>query len=687
MKKLLFLMLSAAVAVSASAGIDAVKLGRHVSKSPVQSTKTERLTRASGINVKGMPLNEFKGWSERPARPAMFRGANITWDFEDTTQLAGWSIIDADGDGYNWSYADTVLTAHSGSCCMFSNSYVNNESGSGGTALTPDNWLISPQVELGGGVEVWAIGQDANYPAEVFAIYVCVGEPTSTADFVKVSPDFTATGEYVRYSASLAAYEGQTGCIAIRHYNVTDQFILNIDDIRIAPDVVVDHYPSVPSVTVTPSTENAYVEWANTEEDSYNLRWRPYVDTSANPIDCDLNGTDDEIDADLALGWALLDRDGDGKNWGVVNYAENDGCFYSMSWDSSAGALTPDNYLFSPVCKLEGVLEFTVWDQGYAETMRPYVMTADIDSLDQLIPLGDADIVTPGVKAQKTTYTFDLSEYGGQWGMIVFRHYNCTDGFYLFLDDIFIGDHNAEIIQPAEWTYVNGLTDTNYTIDGLTPETYYEVEVQAVYNNETTDWCNTVYFQTLAEQNNVYIIGEVEDKNWAPNDGVQMTFEDGVYTATVNFDGRNNENGEEVNYFALTKKLAATADDWATCNANRFGSETDGDFWVTPELMGQELGLIFPYEMSYRIAKGEYKITVNMDNMTLVINKLGGLRGDVDDNQEVGIADVSALIDYLLSGDASQINVQNANCNLDDEVGIADVSALIDYLLSGVWAD
>ena len=36
--------------------------------------------------------------------------------------------------------------------------------------------------------------------------------------------------------------------------------------------------------------------------------------------------------------------------------------------------------------------------------------------------------------------------------------------------------------------------------------------------------------------------------------------------------------------------------------------------------------------------------------MTLVITKAGGLRGDVDNNKEVGIADVSALIDYLLSG-------------------------------------
>ena len=86
--------------------------------------------------------------------------------------------------------------------------------------------------------------------------------------------------------------------------------------------------------------------------------------------------------------------------------------------------------------------------------------------------------------------------------------------------------------------------------------------------------------------------------------------------------------------------------------------------------------------ITFNPAGGEYdKVNVS------VVNLSAGLRGDVDNNQEVGIADVSALIDYLLSGDASAINLQNANCNLDGEVGIADVSALIDYLLSGAWND
>ncbi|MBQ6080030.1 MAG: chitobiase/beta-hexosaminidase C-terminal domain-containing protein [Muribaculaceae bacterium] len=62
-----------------------------------------------------------------------------------------------------------------------------------------------------------------------------------------------------------------------------------------------------------------------------------------------------------------------------------------------------------------------------------------------------------------------------------------------------------------------------------------------------------------------------------------------------------------------------------------------------------------------------------------------GLRGDVNGDQTVSIADVTALIDYLLSHDASTISLENADCNLDENISIADVTALIDYLLSKHW--
>ena len=63
------------------------------------------------------------------------------------------------------------------------------------------------------------------------------------------------------------------------------------------------------------------------------------------------------------------------------------------------------------------------------------------------------------------------------------------------------------------------------------------------------------------------------------------------------------------------------------------------------------------------------------------------LRGDVNNDESVNIADVTALIDYLLSSDATGVNLEAADCNLDESINIADVTALIDYLLSGSWPE
>lgn len=61
------------------------------------------------------------------------------------------------------------------------------------------------------------------------------------------------------------------------------------------------------------------------------------------------------------------------------------------------------------------------------------------------------------------------------------------------------------------------------------------------------------------------------------------------------------------------------------------------------------------------------------------------MRGDVNDDGLVSIIDVTALIDYLLSDDASSINLDAADCSQDGFVSIIDATRLIDYLLTGYW--
>ena len=46
---------------------------------------------------------------------------------------------------------------------------------------------------------------------------------------------------------------------------------------------------------------------------------------------------------------------------------------------------------------------------------------------------------------------------------------------------------------------------------------------------------------------------------------------------------------------------------------------------------------------------------------------------------------MTALIDYLLKGNASGISLSGADCDQDGSINIGDVTALIDYLLKGSW--
>ena len=60
-----------------------------------------------------------------------------------------------------------------------------------------------------------------------------------------------------------------------------------------------------------------------------------------------------------------------------------------------------------------------------------------------------------------------------------------------------------------------------------------------------------------------------------------------------------------------------------------------------------------------------------------------GMKGDVTDDGLITIEDVTVLIDYLLTGDASTINADNSDVDGDGTITISDVTDLIDLLLGG----
>ena len=74
---------------------------------------------------------------------------------------------------------------------------------------------------------------------------------------------------------------------------------------------------------------------------------------------------------------------------------------------------------------------------------------------------------------------------------------------------------------------------------------------------------------------------------------------------------------------------------------------------------------------------------------TLVVEPVG-MRGDVNNDGVVAIADVTTLINHVLMNDfndSESFNSENADCNLDGKWNISDVTALINYILSKQWPE
>lgn len=105
-----------------------------------------------------------------------------------------------------------------------------------------------------------------------------------------------------------------------------------------------------------------------------------------------------------------------------------------------------------------------------------------------------------------------------------------------------------------------------------------------------------------------FLIGEVNGKSWAYNDGVALEVGpvEGVYIGDVTF----NDNA----YFSVATSLSATG--WTDLNENyRFGPETNGDA-VTP---GTAMTM-YKGDAAWRVATaGTYSVTVNLNDNTILL--------------------------------------------------------------------
>ena len=92
-------------------------------------------------------------------------------------------------------------------------------------------------------------------------------------------------------------------------------------------------------------------------------------------------------------------------------------------------------------------------------------------------------------------------------------------------------------------------------------------------------------------------------------------------------------------------------------------------------------GGIYEYMVKAIYTDGTESVWSNIQNVTLTGEDDEPLNGDVNGDGIVNIADVTALIDYMLGRAAETFNEDAADVNFDGEINIADVTEIIDILL------
>ena len=437
--------------------------------------------------------------------------------FDDGAMPTNFTLIDADADGYNWSYGVSSSShTYAGSAgCATSASYASR------AALTPDNWMILPAVTLpddhqGYTLSFYVRGQDAAWAAEHYSVYISTTAGAAVTDFpatTAVLSDQVATGNYVYQSIDLSSYTG-TIYIAFRHHNCTDQFRLNIDEIRIGALAAAEIYVEGPAVlrtgeegvfSATANTTN--IQWyigsemqtgatsttfthAFTTAGSYDVIAKAHNDlgddydtVTVTVLDCATAQTL-PFTADFANGlgcWDTMQNSLYGFNWDV----EDDSTISSQSSYPSGYSmmdLGTDAWIFSPVLTMPATGSYEVaWNAMsyyasygyYGDHYAVYLIQGTEPTLLHEETLTMADSVFG------ERIAFIPSTVTGNF-RIAFRHFNSENGYLLLINNIKVRTQSAivptvAIEGPAsvengtEATFVANATNASqyaWTVDG-----------------------------------------------------------------------------------------------------------------------------------------------------------------------------------------------------------------------------
>lgn len=422
---------------------------------------------------------------------------------------------------------------------------------------------------------------------------------------------------------------------------------------------------------VEPDTHSCFVTWNDDENSAWNLRYRLYAEEPEVEILSTVSGTDFTYSSTgyyeivLPAPWGGTNVRG-GLN-SIIYFRNN------YNNDGSYGNIT-----------------YTV-PEGYTNA----VFTMKITTATTSDGSGNLAVSTPQTAAVNhyfnigETYAWAVVASSGQKITITTTDNNFSPDIAVL--EVYKGDATGMKMRALDWTYVYNLDKTAYVIEDLEAGTEYEVQVQAIGDDGAlSDWCRPDVFTTLDEEPfvpTVHIMGEIDDQAWAPDAGTKMEYdpETETYTATVHIEADRT--------FGFTTEIDANGDmgGWNYILPYRFGPENIGDeeLSLTDELIGRPLTLSWDNFSDVRALRtGDYEITLSLEQNYVIIGMLEPAYqlGDVNKDGKVSIADVTTLINVLLSGNVT-VETDNyspaaANVNGDDKISIADVTALINLLLS-----
>ena len=324
----------------------------------------------------------------------------------------------------------------------------------------------------------------------------------------------------------------------------------------------------------------------------------------------------------------------------------------------------------------EGASDVTVELKGVA-TAAPLVVYAPVmqPAAEQYINLTSfrADWTDQTIPENVLSYTLDVKEKPGAGGLLA--EVDWSNG---------PSSGNAESYLPEGWTYgdysiffdeggVAITTDSYIRTDVLDFAGQDKVTVVMRAKNYYGWTASTITVKTSVDQKTLDLTNSYVDYtivlNCAETD--QIEFYADAWNPTI----------QAIKIYAgeVTPQMRATVEG----DASHYVISGITEKTYTVNNLNAESTYFFKVKAHY--ADGTESEWSNIEQVTLKDNGTPAHDfepGDVNHDNKLSIKDVTALINYLLSGDESVICTTCANVNGDEKVNIADVTALINLLLS-----